>query len=156
MERKEKIGPLGEELVAKFLMKRGFIVIDRNFRRKWGELDVIATRKDVLHFVEVKSVSKCIFDFPRFISEMHRSGTVTHETSDVPGNFSRDRTQKDRYRPEDNIHPMKVARQKRAIQSYLLSGRVSSETKWQFDVAAVFIDSESRKAKIDFIEDIIL
>lgn len=156
MERKEKIGPLGEELVAKFLMKRGFTVIDRNFRRKWGELDVIATRRNVLHFVEVKSVSKGVFDFPRFISEIPRSGTVTHETSNGLWNFSRDRTQKDRYRPEDNIHPMKIARLKRAIQSYLLSGRVSSETRWQFDVAAVFIDSKSRKAKIDFIEDVIL
>lgn len=156
MERKEKIGPLGEELVAKFLMKRGFTVIDRNFRRKWGELDVIATRKNVLHFVEVKSVSKDVFDFPRFISEMPRSGSVTHETSDERKKSSGGSTRKDRYRPEDNIHPMKVARLKRAIQSYLLSGRVSSETKWQFDVAAVFIDSKSRKAKIDFIEDIIL
>lgn len=156
MKRKQKIGALGEELVARFLMKRGFIVIDRNFRKKWGELDVIATKKSVVHFVEVKSVSRNIFDFPPSIPNIPTSDRVTHETSSKQASSLNRRIRKDRYRPEDNIHPMKIARLKRAIQSYLLSGRVSSETKWQFDVAAVFIDSKSKKAMIDFIEDIIL
>ena len=156
MSSKKKIGPLGEELVAKFLMKQGYAVKDRNFRKKWGELDVIAQKKNILHFVEVKSVSRNIFDFPKSISNVSRFGSVTHETSFGRVGARQDKVRKETYRPEDNIHSMKVARLKRAIQSYLLSGRVSSETKWQFDVAAVFIDSENKKVKIDFIEDIIL
>lgn len=156
MDHKKKIGPLGEELVAKFLMKRGFTVIDRNFRKKWGELDVIAARKSILHFVEVKSVSRNIFDFPPSVPNIPIPNRVTYETSGKQAPSLSGRIRKDRYRPEDNIHPMKVARLKRAIQSYLMSGRVSSETKWQFDVAAVFIDRENKKIKIDFIEDIIL
>ena len=156
MGKTQRVCALGEELVAKFLMKRGFTVTDRNFRKKWGELDVIAVKKNVVHFVEVKSVSRSIFDFPKLVAKVAHEDNVTHETSDDRGGPFQYGVRKDTYRPEDNIHPMKVSRQKRAIQSYLLSGRVSSETKWQFDVAAVFIDKESKKAKIDFIEDIIL
>ena len=156
MGKTQRVGALGEELVAKFLMKRGFTVTDRNFRKKWGELDVIAVKKNVVHFVEVKSVSRSIFDFPGPAAQAAHADNVTHETSDSRGNSLQSNNPKDCFRPEDNIHPMKIARLKRAIQSYLLSGRVSSETKWLFDIAVVFIDRENKKAKIDFIEDIIL
>lgn len=175
MGKTQKVGALGEELVARFLMKRGFTVTDRNFRKKWGELDVIAVKKNILHFVEVKSVSRSIFNFPKYTSSISRTGRVIHETPDDRSDSLLYRVRKDTYRPktnsdefvwsnnpkdcfrpEDNIHPMKVARLKRAIQSYLLSGRVSSETKWQFDAAAVYIDREHKKARIDFIKDIIL
>jgi Holliday junction resolvase-like predicted endonuclease len=156
MGKTQKVGALGEELVAKFLMKRGFTIADRNFRKKWGELDVITKKKNVLHFVEVKSVSRNLYDLPKYISPAARESQVTHETSENRADYFKHRASKDTYRPEDNIHPMKIARLKRAIQSYILSGRVSSETKWQFDVAAVFIDLEHKKVRIDFIENIIL
>lgn len=155
MGKTQKIGILGEELVAKFLMKRGFKIVGRNFRKKWGELDVVAVKKNIFHFVEVKSVSRNVFEFTKYISDVTRCGSVTHETTRQAVS-SISNVQKDTYRPEDSIHPMKIARLKRAIQSYLLSGRVSSETEWRFDVASVFIDRENRKARIDFIEDMIL
>lgn len=165
MGKTQRIGMLGEELVAKFLMKRGFNVIDRNFRKKWGEIDVIATKKNILHFVEVKSVSRNLYGFLKSIPSTRPQNKVTHETyrgqntlestTDTKQVILR-KEPRDSFRPEDNIHSMKIARLKRAIQSYLLSGRVSSETKWQFDVAAVFIDKDRKKAKIDFIEDLIL
>lgn len=165
MGRTQRVGALGEELVAKFLMKRGFNVIDRNFRKKWGEIDVIATKKNILHFVEVKSVSRNLYGLLKYIPSARPQNKVTHETygrqntlestTDAKQVILR-KEPKDSFRPEDNIHSMKIARLKRAIQSYLLSGRVSSETEWRFDVASVFIDRDNRKASIDFIEDMIL
>ena len=55
---KQKIGEIGENIAVKFLMKHGFSVIDRNYTKKWGEIDIIAKKSEKLYFVEVKSVSR--------------------------------------------------------------------------------------------------
>ena len=47
-------GDESEALATRFLEQEGFVILERNyFARKMGELDIIATRDDVLHFVEV-------------------------------------------------------------------------------------------------------
>ncbi len=48
-------GKLGEDRAISFLEDRGFLVIERNFYSRFGEIDLIASRDGVLHFVEVKS-----------------------------------------------------------------------------------------------------
>lgn len=53
----QKIGQLGEDVAVRFLMKQGYEIIDRNFTKKCGELDIVAKNKDKIHFVEVKTVS---------------------------------------------------------------------------------------------------
>ena len=126
MAEHNELGALGERITEKFLTKRGFIILDRNYRRPWGELDIVAKDKGILHFVEVKSVS----------------------------GFSQG--SKDGYRPEDNLHRDKIARLKRIIQTYLMDKRVSDETVWRFDLATVFIDVVKRSAKVKFIKDIVL
>ena len=52
---KRKIGDLGEEIAANFLIKKGYEIIDRNWQRKFGELDIIAKKDNVYYFVEVKT-----------------------------------------------------------------------------------------------------
>ena len=47
----------GEEVACRYLEKSGFTVIERNYLKKWGEIDIIATKSGTLHFVEVKSVT---------------------------------------------------------------------------------------------------
>jgi len=50
------VGQLGEEIAEKYLRRHGYNVLDRNFRSKrWGEIDIVATDKDTLVFVEVKT-----------------------------------------------------------------------------------------------------
>ncbi len=49
-------GNLGEDIACQYLEGRGFFIQERNHLRKWGEIDIIAIKDDVLHFVEVKSV----------------------------------------------------------------------------------------------------
>ena len=49
-------GQQSEDLATTFLEQNGFRIIERNyFARKMGEIDIIATRDDVWHFIEVKS-----------------------------------------------------------------------------------------------------
>lgn len=54
-KRNKKFGDWGERLAEDFLVKRGYSVLERNFRKQCGEIDIICRREDNLHFVEVKT-----------------------------------------------------------------------------------------------------
>lgn len=127
---KQKIGKIGEDLANKWLISSGYEILDRNYSKKWGELDIVAKKGKVIHFVEVKSVSRDL------------SENVTHVT--------------DSYRPEDNMHPWKLKRLGRAIQSYLLDKDISDDLDWQFDVVTVLVDVNRGLSKISIIEDVVL
>lgn len=45
----------GEEFAVKYLIDRGYAILERNFRTKFGEIDVIAEKSGSVVFVEVKS-----------------------------------------------------------------------------------------------------
>lgn len=47
-------GARGEELAAKFLQKKGFKILEKNWRTKFGEIDLVCTKNNILIFVEVK------------------------------------------------------------------------------------------------------
>lgn len=53
--KKTKLGNQGENLVTQFLKKQKFKIIELNYRTKFGEIDIIAQKKDVLAFIEVKT-----------------------------------------------------------------------------------------------------
>lgn len=127
---KQKTGELGEKLAVKYLIKNNFKIIERNYTRKWGEIDIIGEKDNKVYFIEVKSVSKKI--------------------KDINNNFL------DAYRPEDNMHPWKLKRLSRAIQTYLLSNKSLDDKDWQLDLIVVFLDIENKKAKIKLVKDIIL
>ena len=59
----QKRGELGEQIVCMYLKKHGFRIIERNFTRRWGEIDIIAERDGILHFIEVKSVTREIQEY---------------------------------------------------------------------------------------------
>jgi len=48
-------GNIAEDKAVLFLEERGYFIAERNFYSRFGEIDIIATKDDVLHFVEVKS-----------------------------------------------------------------------------------------------------
>lgn len=48
-------GQRGEQAVVDWLRQHGFMIVERNWREAYREIDIIATRYGVLHFVEVKS-----------------------------------------------------------------------------------------------------
>jgi len=52
-----KIGKLGEEIAVRYLKKEGYYIVERNYRNKFGEIDIIAAKKSCTVFVEVKSRS---------------------------------------------------------------------------------------------------
>ncbi len=129
---KRQLGDLGEDVTCKYLETKGFRVLERNYLRKWGEIDIIAEKAESLYFIEVKSVSR----------EM--------------GAQDGSRVTLGAYRPEENVHPAKLRRLHRAIQTYLIDHKVPESMPWQLDIACVYLDFSTRKARVEVIENIIL
>jgi len=126
-----KVGKVGEEVAAKFLVQNGFEIRERNYSKKWGELDIVAEKDGKLHFVEVKTVS-------------------WNSANEMAGDFI------DSYRPEDNVHPSKLKKLARVTESYLASKKRARAGEWEFDVAAVFLDMNAREARVKMLWDLIL
>ncbi len=57
-ENSRILGALGEEKIAKFLKSKGCIILKRNYRDRYGEVDIIAESKQNIIFVEVKTRNK--------------------------------------------------------------------------------------------------
>ena len=57
-------GNAGEDAACAYLVRRGYEILERNFRRRCGEVDVIARKRGVLAFVEVKRRSGLGFGRP--------------------------------------------------------------------------------------------
>ena len=129
---KQKIGQKGEDIASKHLESLGHKIIERNYLKKWGEIDIVSIKNKKIHFIEVKAVSR----------ELGEIGVI-RETNDG-------------FRAEDNMHLWKLQRLGRAIQSYLLDRNVSDETEWQFDVVTVYVDMAKRLSRVSMIEDLVL
>lgn len=138
---KQIIGKIGEDFACDYLRNKGYKIIDRNYLRKWGEIDIVAKDNKKLYFVEVKTVSRDT-SWNNMAKNRDNHENVAHET--------------DSYRPEDNVHPWKLERMGRVIQSYLLDKDVSDETEWQFDLITVYLDKDKRLVKIGLLDDLVL
>ena len=64
MDRRQALGIRGEDLACAELTRRGYEVLDRRFRTRFGELDIVARDNGVLVFVEVRARSDCKFGSP--------------------------------------------------------------------------------------------
>lgn len=58
------IGNKGEELAVKFLRQKGYLIVERNFKTKFGEIDIIAKDNNTIVFVEVKARTNTHFGYP--------------------------------------------------------------------------------------------
>jgi len=59
-----KTGPYGEEIAASFLQAQGYAIIERNYRKRFGEIDIIAEDGEELVFIEVKTRKSNRFGSP--------------------------------------------------------------------------------------------
>lgn len=64
MRYKKNIGDNGEEYAVRVLEDSGFRILERNYSTKYGEIDIIAFRDGVLHFIEVKTRTGIDFGYP--------------------------------------------------------------------------------------------
>ncbi len=115
-------GAIGEEIACRFLKQKGFAIIERNYRKPWGEIDIVACRMDVVHFVEVKAVSGQVGDGSR------ENGSREIE-----------------YRPEEMATSSKLKKVARTAALYMEYKKDTRE--FQLDVVGVIMDASKRMAR---------
>lgn len=134
--KKRKIGDLGEGIACDYLKNKGFRIIEQNYWKPWGEMDIIAEKQGIVYFVEVKSVTRGTFDKKRLPADRQ----VSHVTN--------------QRNPADNIHPWKLKRLSRVIQSYISSHNIKGE--WKFLAVIVYLNIKDKTAKVELLENIVL
>ena len=119
-------GAVGEDIACTFLVRKGFRIIEKNYRKPWGEIDIIAEKNNEVRFVEVKAVSGDLEMFSR------ESNT---------------------YRPEEQIHPAKLKKIVRTAQLYM--AYKEDDREYQIDAVGVILDPITRKARCRLFEQIL-
>lgn len=77
MAQHNETGKEGEEMAAMHLLKNGYKIKARNFRHKKSEIDIIATKDDILVFVEVKTRSTTFFQEPELSVTKSKQKQIT-------------------------------------------------------------------------------
>jgi len=119
-------GTLGEDIACQFLSRKGFKIIARNYRKPWGEIDIIAEKADVIRFIEVKSITVT-------------TGDISRESS--------------KYHPEEQIHPAKLRKIVRTAELYMADR--SDNQEFQIDAIGVLMDPVTRMARCRFFEQVL-
>ncbi len=123
-----KTGNLGESVACEYLIRLGYSILERNFWKKFGEIDIVALKDGKIHFVEVKTVTH--------ETKRGLEWAVTHET----------------WRPEELVHKFKFHQIEKALQAWVLENRWEGE--WQIDVVALRLVPRETFASVNFIENV--
>ena len=75
---KISLGKLGEEIASDFLKNKGYKIIERNFRTRFGELDIIAKDGNCLVFIEVKTRKNLFFGLGRESITLSKQNKIRH------------------------------------------------------------------------------
>jgi len=123
MDTKE-IGALGEKVASEYLKRKGHKILARNYVPKFvsgpqrGEIDIVAKKKDIISFVEVKTLTE------------------------------NGREQFSAILPEDKVDYQKQRKILKMAENWLMEKKIPLNSKWQIDVIAIKIDLNNRKARI--------
>jgi putative endonuclease len=127
MTQKSKIGQIGENIACEYIRDKGYKIIARNYRKPWGEIDIIAKAPDkTMVFAEVKTLQQV------------QGGQY--------GDIS----------PEDNLTPAKLQKLQRTAQLYAghYPELIDDAKNWQIDLIAILLDSHTGKSEIKHYENI--
>ncbi|TSC86960.1 MAG: conserved hypothetical protein TIGR00252 [Parcubacteria group bacterium Gr01-1014_8] len=124
--KRTRVGQIGERIASIFLERKGYKIVERNYRKPWGEIDIIAEKQNIIHFVEVKALSR-------------------ESNLDIS-------REKGNYRPEEQIHPVKLQKISRTAELYMNEKNDSRE--FQIDAVGVFVDEKKRTARCRLFEQI--
>ncbi|MDO8481920.1 MAG: YraN family protein [bacterium] len=120
---RKDVGRDGEDIACQFLERKGFKILERNYRQPWGEIDIIAEKAGTIRFVEVKAVSR--ESLPDISREMD-------------------------YRPEEMVTVSKLKKVARTAELYMENK--GDKREYQIDVVGVIMDLSAKKARCRLIE----
>jgi putative endonuclease len=125
----KKLGTLGEKIAARYLEKKGYQILDRNYSSKFvsgpqrGEIDIVAKKGGTISFVEVKTLS------------------VRHKSDPEIG-------------PEEKFNLAKKRKIIKMAESWLMEKKIPFDSKWQIDVISIKINLKDKKAKILYFPNV--
>ena len=117
------IGKLGEDIACKFLVSKGHRILERNFRVKAGEIDIVSKNGESLYVVEVKTTL----------------GNKIEALEDLG--------------PEENVHAQKLRRLSRAARLFLTQRSVPENAALEFVVVAITLDTQENTAYVNMISE---
>lgn len=129
-----QLGELGEKIAKDYLINKGFDILARNWiqkmgsGRKFGEIDIIAEKDDVIRFVEVKTIKQ-----PR----------------NMPFSFNMGIT------PEQRVNYKKQRKLRALAQIWLNQSKEFAGAEFQIDIISIIINLDARKAKILYFQNAI-
>lgn len=117
-----KTGATGEELACEYLKNNGYAIIERNFRRYYGEIDIIAKKDGVLVFFEVKALKMRQSNAANDSSGLSSSGLL----------------------PEDNLTSAKLKKLRKICEVFAVkrSELIDEAKGWQIDLLAIIFSDE--------------
>jgi len=77
MDKRSELGKIGEDITSKKLEREGFCILHKNYRKRSGEIDIIAQKEEILIFVEVKMRRKPLFDLSYLIVPSKQKKIIT-------------------------------------------------------------------------------
>jgi putative endonuclease len=128
-KEKKNTGKIGEDIAAKFLIRKGYKILERNWRMKGGEIDIVAKDRDTMVFVEVKSRSSTEYG--------------TGEEAITP------------HKKEKIINAAKACLQYKPARPYVPSKQAGGgeDQPCRFDVISILFDKRRRVKEINHIEN---
>jgi putative endonuclease len=126
MTRNQDTGKLGEQIACRFLESRGYKVVSLNYRKPWGEIDVIAEKNNEVRFIEVKTVSR----------EIKRE--ISREIDNAA---------------EERIDIRKLKKLARTATLYMIEK--GDDREYQIDAVGITLDIVTRKARCRLYEQVI-
>ena len=143
MAKHNEIGEIGENIATQFLRDKDLDIVYRNYRKPYGEIDIVARERNLTRFIEVKTVS---YETALNANRTQQKGGkgVSHGTPFLENLI---------IRPEENLHPQKAKRLGRVIQAYVLSHETD---EWVFDLVLVYVNTKNKTALVKWLKDIVL
>lgn len=126
--KNRRLGNKAEDLSCVFLNNMNYKILARNFLKRVGEIDIVAIKDNVYHFVEIKSVTR------------ETSWDYVEEST---GYFA----------PEDKMNFDKICKIRRTINLFLIENSLC-DVKLQIDLITVCFYKSGEVPRIDFIENI--
>jgi Holliday junction resolvase-like predicted endonuclease len=160
-KKTENTGEKGEERAIYFLKKKGFKIVEKNYRKPWGEIDIVAKKDGTTHIIEVKAFTPlenrplhnadCRGDsfLKQTRNQTSHKNSLTGFTDNGQGKKNNDFDE-----PADRLTKEKIRRLLRISQTYLEEKGIWEE-EWQIDVLFITFFPDGSE-KIDFIENPVL
>jgi len=125
----KKLGELGEGIACEYLVNKGFKILVKNYRINFGEIDIIAEKRQglflkktrIIHFVEVKTII------------------------DDSGNFF----------PEERVDYKKRKKLRQLAQIWLEKNSFPQNQPYQIDIIGVQVGKDIEKPKVAYFENVV-